>query len=111
MSAQTWSQPWYYEHDEVHMTIDFFADDGTWLFTVEDSDVKRPHIDRIVTCVNALAGISDPAAELERLRRIEESHAELLGWVRSTEAVRKKLNGPPSTVLSVLISRAEAARK
>lgn len=33
-------------------------------------------IDRIAVCVNALSGIEDPAAELERLREIERA----AGW-------------------------------
>jgi hypothetical protein len=41
------------------------------------ADEVQANGDRIVACVNALAGIPNPAAEMARLRAVEESWKEL----------------------------------
>lgn len=42
----------------------------------------KPNAARIVACVNALAGVVDPAAELARLRRLEARAKALLPTIR-----------------------------
>ena len=50
---------------------------GLTFFCVGDN-FGYENADRIVACVNALAGIPDPAAEMARLRAVEESWKEMV---------------------------------
>lgn len=53
--------------------------------TTGHSETARENILRIVACVNAMAGIDDPAAFVARAKRIEEAARDLIGcWQDDT---------------------------
>lgn len=47
--------------------------------TTGHSETARENMLRIVACVNAMAGIPDPAAFVERAKRIEDAARDLIG--------------------------------
>jgi hypothetical protein len=49
-----------------------------------DNTQEHANAARIVACVNACAGMDDPAAEIERLRAIESDMPEVLRLVKMT---------------------------
>ena len=68
-------EPW---ETSKHGTPDAFPQFGIYSGNRNDhatikGDNASADADRIVACVNACAGIEDPAAELARLRRVEDA--------------------------------------
>ena len=66
-------QSWHYiagPSGPSHFVADVVVANGEREGPDEDG---RANLDRIVTCVNALAGIDDPAAFVERAKRMEEA--------------------------------------
>ena len=74
-------EPWDFEktyvgwriciHGNTHIT-DFFSSNADMPPEQVEANTRRA-----VACVNALAGIPDPAAEMARLRAVEEENAAL----------------------------------
>ena len=60
-------------------------DSQEYMMPLSDEDVKR-----IVACVNACAGMADPAGEIRRLRETELQHSILTGAV----SLQKKASNP-----------------
>ena len=76
MSKHT-PEPWVadYRHD---LETNFYSDDATgsiiggcqeYMFAHRDIEERRANARRIVTCINACAGMADPAAEIAELKR------------------------------------------
>lgn len=73
-------EPWFDDratHDEPYQNIKILGDENRgicWLW-IDDAPVddwnaeQRANASRIVTCVNACAGMADPAAEIAELKR------------------------------------------
>ena len=90
MSKHT-PEPWFDDsatHDEPYQNIKILGDENRgicWLW-IDDAPVddwnaeQRANANRIVTCVNACAGMADPAAEIAELKRQRD---ELLGLVKA----------------------------
>ena len=90
MSKHT-PEPWFDDratHDEPYQNIKILGDENRgicWLW-IDDAPVddwnaeQRANANRIVTCVNACAGMADPAAEIAELKRQRD---ELLGIVKA----------------------------
>lgn len=76
MSKHT-PEPWVSD-DRQDIDTDFYSDDATgsiiggcqeYTFAHRDIEERRANARRIVTCVNACAGMEDPAAEIAELKR------------------------------------------
>ena len=67
MSAWT-PEPW---QDANHGTHEIEAPPGRLIADFGDVDTAKADRDRAVACVNALADVANPKAELARLRQIE----------------------------------------
>lgn len=66
-SEQKWTpEPWLAHGADIRTN----ADERVNIYDMDPSNRER-----IVACVNALAGVADPAAELARLRGIEKVYA------------------------------------
>jgi hypothetical protein len=64
----------------IDKTISTLAADEFRNCTIEEVNANAA---RIVACVNACAGMDDPAAEIERLRDMEKNIAPIMQTVRS----------------------------
>ena len=90
MSKHT-PEPWFDDratHDELYQNIKILGDENRgicWLW-IDDAPVddwnseQRANANRIVTCVNACAGMANPAAEIAEMKRQRD---ELLGLVKA----------------------------
>ena len=87
MSKHT-PEPWVFD-DRPDIDTNFYSDDATgsiigecqeYTFAHRDIEERRANASRIVTCVNACAGMADPAAEIAELKRQRD---ELLGLVKA----------------------------
>lgn len=90
MSKHT-PEPWLDDratHDDPYQNIKILGDENRgicWLW-IDDAPVddwnteQRANANRIVTCINACAGMTDPAAEIAELKRQRD---ELLGIVKA----------------------------
>ena len=76
MSKHT-PEPWVFD-DRPDIDTNFYSDDATgsiiggcqeYTFAHRDIEERRANARRIVTCVNACAGMADPAAEIAELKR------------------------------------------
>ncbi len=96
MSEQDWSpEPWSYDGDPDGPLI---VDANHRPATDNDADIYRA-----VACVNAMAGIPDPAA-------LVESHAELLTWAKEYHGAAILMGMGYGDRFDKMIARAEAAR-
>ena len=73
-------EPWYWHENDSYCEINSERDgqigDSCASSCLGDIDLGRANAARIITCVNACAGMEDPAAEIDELRRQRD---ELLG--------------------------------
>jgi len=76
MSKHT-PEPWVAD-DRHDLETNFYSDDATgsiiggcqeYMFAHRDIEERRANARRIVTCINACAGMADPAAEIAELKR------------------------------------------
>ena len=76
-------EPWYWHENDSYCEINSERDgqigDSCASSCLGDIDLGRANAARIVTCVNACAGMEDPAAEIDELKRQRD---ELLNLVK-----------------------------
>lgn len=60
---------------------------------VLDFDTAKANADRIVACVNACKGMSDPAKEIAEMRACKEHLARLAGYAKSVRLDRRNDEG------------------
>ena len=86
MSKHT-PEPWVAD-DSHGLETNFYSDDVTgsiiggcqeYTFAHRDIEERRANAKRIVTCVNACAGMADPAAEIAELKRQRDELLAVLG--------------------------------
>ena len=86
MSKHT-PEPWIID-DSAELSTSFYSDDATgsiiggcqeYMFAHRDIEERRANARRIVTCVNACAGMADPAAEIAELKRQRDELLAALG--------------------------------
>ena len=94
-------EPWFDDratHDEPYQNIKILGDENRgicWLW-IDDAPVddwnseQRANASRIVTCVNACAGMEDPVAEIDELKRQRD---ELLDSLRSAVETIEWMHG------------------
>ena len=89
MSKHT-PEPWVVE-DRQDIDTNFYSDDATvsiiggcqeYIFAHRDIEERRANARRIVTCVNACAGMDDPAAEIAELKRQRDELLAALNYAR-----------------------------
>ena len=73
------SEPWEFKEDWISK-----GDEAVALVYGINNSQEHANAARIVACVNACAGMDDPAAEIERLRAIESDMPEVLRLVKMT---------------------------
>lgn len=86
MSKHT-PEPWVFD-DLQDLETNFYSDDATgsiiggcqeYMFAHRDIEERRANARRIVTCINACAGMADPAAEIAELKRQRDELLAALG--------------------------------
>lgn len=92
MSKHT-PEPWFDDratHDQPYQNIKILGDENRgicWLW-IDDAPVddwnaeQRANAKRIVTCVNACAGMEDPAEEIAELKRQRDELLAVLNYAR-----------------------------
>lgn len=91
-------EPWQLD-DNQGMCTNFYSDDATgsiigscqeYKFAHRSIDERKANALRIVTCVNACAGMEDPATEIDELKRQRD---ELLAALRSAVETIEWMHG------------------
>ena len=89
MSKHT-PEPWVFD-DRPDIDTNFYSGDATgsiiggcqeYTFARRDIEERRANARRIVTCVNACAGMADPAAEIAELKRQRNELLAVLNYAR-----------------------------
>lgn len=122
MSKHT-PEPWFDDratHDEPYQNIKILGDENRgicWLW-IDDAPVddwnaeQRANASRIVTCVNACAGMADPAAEITELKRQRyELLAALHDAAISLETIQLRSFGANSLLDDKLLMREYAGSR
>ena len=85
MSKHT-PEPWYWHENDSYCEINSERDgqiaDSCASSCLGDIDLGRANASRIVTCVNACAGMEDPAAEIAELKRQRDELLDLVKQAR-----------------------------
>jgi hypothetical protein len=83
-------EPWQFKDTEMKITgtgdlffLQVIANVSPKMDYTKGMGTQHANAARIVACVNACAGMDDPAAEIERLRDMEKNIAPILQTVRS----------------------------
>ena len=87
-------EPWYWHENDSYCEINSERDgqigDSCASSCLGDIDLGRANAARIITCVNACAGMEDPAAEIDELKQQRD---ELLDALRSAVETIEWMHG------------------